>query len=47
MIEIGFGIMFVSFIVFMAKFIYPAIRLANELKATYKNQGYYFPEEWE
>jgi len=47
MVEIGMFVVFVLFIIFGVRYIYPAARLANELKATFKAKGYWFPEEWE
>ena len=47
MLEIGLGVVFVSLLVLVGKYIYPAVQLANELKTTYRAKGYWFPEEWE
>ena len=47
MIEIGLGVLFVGLMICMIRYIYPAVKLANELKADYKFKGYRFPEEWE
>lgn len=47
MIEIGLVVVFIGFLVFVGKYLYPAVQLANELKTTYKEKGYWFPEEWE
>jgi len=46
MVEIGLAIVFVGLLLWAGKYLYPAIQLASELKAMYKSQGYWFPDEW-
>lgn len=47
MIEIGFGIVFVGFMIWVGRYVYLATILASELKKRYQDRGYYFPEDWD
>jgi hypothetical protein len=47
MIEIGVGIIFVGFMVWVGRYVYLAARITNELKKRYQDRGYYFPEDWD
>ena len=47
MIEVGVGVIFVGFMIWMGRYVYLAAILANELRRTFMDKGYYFPEDWD
>jgi len=47
MIEVGVGVIFVGFMVWMGRYVYLAALLANKLRRAFMDKGYYFPEDWD